>query len=110
MDITDFGALVSEVALRWLRWVTRGFRPDEAEQAETAAARMQANRAAHSGSIELVGAWYAAGVTGHQQFRAFSLYACPGGGAGGRGPMVEVFEGVPAPLFLSSIDPLRFTP
>ncbi|MEU6423727.1 hypothetical protein [Streptomyces spiralis] len=108
MDITDFRPLVSVTPLRFLRWVTRGFR-EEGQAAETAAAAMQASRGKHPGAIELVGAWYAVGVTGHQQFRAFSLYACHGGWAGGWRRMVELYQGVPDSLFLSPIDGVRFT-
>lgn len=110
MDITDFRPMVSKNPLEFLRWITRKFRADDpASIADTAASRMQAaggsNQAA---AIELIGAWYAAGVTGHDQFRAFSLYECHGGWEGGWRRMLELYENVPDSLFLSPIDGVRF--
>ena len=108
MDITDFRPMVSKNPLRFLQWITRSFRTGENEEPGTAAASMQAGSGEAGDSIEMVGAWYAAGVTGHDQFRAFSLYQCHGGWSGGWHRMLELYENVPESLFLSSIDGVRF--
>ena len=108
MDITDFRPMVSKSPLQFLQWITRSFRQDEAGSPGTAAANMQAGSEGHDDSIEMIGAWYAAGITGHPQFRAFSLYQCHGGWSGGWRRMMDLYEGVPESLFLSSIDGVRF--
>src|SRR5690348_16294140 len=109
MDITDFRPMVSKAPLQFLQWITRSYRQDdEVETSGTTASTMQAGADGHDDSIEMVGAWYAAGITGHEQFRAFSLYQCQGGWSGGWRRMLELYEGVSESLFLSSIDGVRF--
>src|SRR3954447_26356472 len=108
MDITDFRPMISTTPLQFLQWITRSFRPDDGDAAGTAASTMQAGSDGHDDSIEMVGAWYAAGITAHPQFRAFSLYQCHGGWAGGWRRMMNLYDGVPESLFLSSIDGVRF--
>jgi hypothetical protein len=105
MDITDFRPMVSERPQQFLRWITRKFRPGSEEFPDTAAARMQAGSA---DSLEMLGAWYAVGATGHDQFRAFSLYQCHGGWSGGWRRMIGLYQNVPESLFLSAIDGVRF--
>lgn len=104
LDITDFRPMTSGSALQFLQWLTRG---SHGSDEETAASRMQAGDGARP-ALELRGAWYAVGVTGHKQFRAFSLYECHGGWDGGWRQMIDLYRGVPDSLFLSAIDGLRF--
>lgn len=106
LDITDFRPMNSRKPLEFLSWVTRRAGNDSNPD-ETLAARLQAGRGGHDG-IELIGAWCAVGVTGHKQFRAYSLYECHGGWSGGWRQMMSLYDGVPDSLFLSSIDDLRF--
>lgn len=108
LDVTDFRPMVSARAKEFLEWITRGTRLDAAprDSEVTAASKLQAG--ADKGGISLVGAWYAVGVTGHDQFRAFSLYECHGGWDGGWRSMLNLYEGVPESLFLSAIDGVRF--
>ncbi|MFC5950396.1 hypothetical protein ACFQH9_19185 [Pseudonocardia lutea] len=109
MDITDFRPMVSANPQRFLRWATRKFRadPDGLAEETNAATRMQ-SQAGSPDSIEMIGAWYAAGISGNRQFQAFSLYECHGGWPGGWRRMVELYRGVPDSLFLSAIDGVRF--
>lgn len=109
LDITDFRPMVSSKALEFLKWVTRGKHADPVASTpadETVSSRLQSGSG--GGSLDLIGAWYAAGVTGHDQFRAFSMYECLGGWDGGWRSMMELYQGVPESLFLSAIDGLRF--
>ena len=107
LDITDFRPMNSKKPGQFLKWVTRGTDHEGSDPSETAAAQLQAGAGAKDG-IELVGAWYAVGITGHDQFRAYSLYECHGGWSGGWRKMMSLYEGVPDSLFLSAIDDLRF--
>jgi len=109
LDITDFRPMNSRKPLEFLRWITRGLRPQSHDDSTaTAAAQMQSGASHGSDGIELLGVWYAVGISGHQQFRAFSLYECHGGWAGGWRRMMQLYQGVPESLFLSAIDDLRF--
>ncbi|SDJ17595.1 hypothetical protein [Nonomuraea jiangxiensis] len=62
-----------------------------------------------SREINLVGAFYAVGITGHPQFRVVTLWDCHGGWEGGWRQMMEIYQGVDRRLFLSDIDDLRFS-
>ncbi|MGW5385755.1 hypothetical protein [Nocardia sp. NPDC003963] len=78
------------------------------DTSENAASMLQSDRAGGAHGIDLIGAWYAVGVTGHDQFRAFSLYECRGGWDGGWRDVISLYKGVPDSMFLSSIDDVRF--
>jgi hypothetical protein len=109
LDITDFRPMNSRKPLEFLRWVTQGLRSGEDDDSRaTAAAAMQSGASHGSDGIELVGVWYGVGISGHEQFRAFSMYECHGGWQGGWRRMMQLYQGVPEGLFLSAIDDLRF--
>ncbi|WP_415977216.1 hypothetical protein [Rhodococcus sp. 077-4] len=113
LDITDFRPLDSSKPKKFLDWITRALRTSEAsdtapEENDSSALQAGSSSGGQSG-IQLIGAWYAVGITGHEQFRAFSLYHCRGGWRGGWLDMMKLYEGVPDSMFLSSIDNLRHT-
>jgi hypothetical protein len=113
MDITDFHPLDSSKPKKFLDWITRSLRTPGSTTSvatENASSELQAGSSAGSQSgIQLIGAWYAVGITGHEQFRAFSLYFCRGGWSGGWRDMMKLYEGVPESMFLSAIDNLRYS-
>jgi len=111
LDITDFRPMNSQSPQRFLRWITRSFHESEETATgidENTSSRLQSGRSGDGNGIDLIGAWYAVGVTGHDQFRAFSLYECRGGWNGGWREMMALYDGVPDSMFLSSIDNVRF--
>ncbi|GAA4044260.1 hypothetical protein [Nonomuraea soli] len=105
IEEVDFRPMNSRRPLEYLTWLTRYKREDENLQRHTLTEGMSIR----SREIDLVGAFYAVGITGHQQFKAVTLWHCHGGWDGGWRQMLEIYDGVGDKLFLSDIDDLRFS-
>ncbi|MEU7854383.1 hypothetical protein [Nonomuraea sp. NPDC049141] len=105
LEEVDFRPMNSRRPMEYLTWLTRYKREDEARQAPTLTSGMSIR----SREIDLAGAFYAVGITGHPQFKAVTLWDCHGGWDGGWRQMMEIYQGVDERLFLSDIDDLRFS-
>ncbi|MFI7461820.1 hypothetical protein [Nonomuraea sp. NPDC049646] len=105
LEEVDFRPMNSRRPLEYLTWLTRYKREDES-RAEPA---LTTGMSIRSREIDLVGAFYAVGITGHPQFKAVTLWDCHGGWDGGWRQMMGIYQGVDERLFLSDIDDLRFS-
>ncbi|MGW5163230.1 hypothetical protein ACWEPN_47790 [Nonomuraea wenchangensis] len=105
LEEVDFRPMNSRRPLDYLTWLTAYKREDETREAPA----LTAGTSIRSRDIDLVGAFYAVGITGHQQFKAVTLWDCHGGWDGGWRQMMEIYRGVDQRLFLSDIDDLRFS-
>lgn len=103
LEEVDFRPMNSRRPLEYLTWLTRYKREDESR----AAPELTEGMSIRSREIDLVGAFYAVGITGHPQFKAVTLWDCHGGWDGGWRQMMEIYQGVDDRLFLSDIDDLR---
>lgn len=105
IEEVDFRPMNSRRPLEYLTWLTRYKREDESRTAPALTSGMSIR----SREIDLVGAFYAVGITGHPQFKAVTLWDCHGGWDGGWRQMMDIYQGVDQRLFLSDIDDLRFS-
>jgi hypothetical protein len=105
LEEVDFRPMNSRRPQEYLTWLTRYKKEDEAlDQPE-----LTEGLSIRSREIDLVGAFYAVGITGHPQFKAVTLWDCHGGWDGGWRQMMNIYDGVDGKLFLSDIDDLRFS-
>lgn len=100
-----FHPMNSQKPLEYLKWLTEYKREDERKRAGEA--ELTSGLSVRSSDIDLVGAFYAIGITGHEQFKAVTLWDCVGGWDGGWRQMMEIYDNVKPELFLSNIDDLR---
>ena len=105
LEEVDFRPMNSRRPLEYLTWLTRYKREDENRAAPTLTSGMSIR----SRDIDLAGAFYAVGITGHPQFKVVTLWECHGGWDGGWRQMMDIYRGVDERLFLSDIDDLRFS-
>ncbi|NUR92588.1 MAG: hypothetical protein HOY71_51665 [Nonomuraea sp.] len=105
LEEVDFRPMNSRRPHEYLTWLTRYKQEDLAREAP----ELTAGMSIRSREIDLVGAFYAVGITGHPQFKAVTLWDCHGGWEGGWRQMMEIYAGVDEKLFLSDIDDLRFS-
>ncbi|MFI6496995.1 hypothetical protein [Nonomuraea typhae] len=105
LEEVDFRPMNSRRPMEYLTWLTRYKREDESRRQPALTEGMSIR----SREIDLVGAFYAVGITGHPQFKAVTLWDCHGGWDGGWRQMMEIYRGVDDRLFLSDIDDLRFS-
>ena len=89
----------------YLQWLVNYKREDE--QRGDSGAELTKGLSVRSRAIDLIGAFYAIGITGHEQFKAVTLWDCHGGWEGGWRQMLDIYDNVKPELFLSSIDDLR---
>ncbi|GAA4058793.1 hypothetical protein [Actinomadura miaoliensis] len=106
LEEVEFHPMNSRRPLEYLKWLTDYKREDDRRAA--GAAELTAGMSIRSREIDLVGAFYAVGITGHPQFKVVTLWDCHGGWAGGWRQMLEIYDDVQRNLFLSDIDDLRF--
>ncbi|MEU6379397.1 hypothetical protein [Streptomyces sp. NPDC046909] len=100
-----FHPMNSQRPLEYLKWLTTYKREDESMP--TGDSELTKGLSVRSRDIDLVGAFYAIGITGHEQFKAVTLWDCVGGWDGGWRQMMDIYDDVKPELFLSSIDDLR---
>ncbi|NUW31552.1 hypothetical protein HTZ77_08950 [Nonomuraea sp. SMC257] len=105
IEEVDFRPMNSRRPLEYLTWLTRYKREDETLERPT----LTSGTSIRSRDIDLAGAFYAVGITGHPQFKAVTLWECHGGWDGGWRQMMNIYRGVDDRLFLSDIDDLRFS-
>ncbi|MFE0147658.1 hypothetical protein ACFWY5_10950 [Nonomuraea sp. NPDC059007] len=105
LEEVDFRPMNSRRPMEYLTWLTRYKREDQSRREPSLTEGMSIR----SREIDLVGAFYAVGITGHPQFKAVTLWDCHGGWDGGWRQMMEIYQGVDDRLFLSDIDDLRFS-
>jgi hypothetical protein len=105
MEEVYFHPMNSTNPREYLQWLVNYKREDE--QRGTGDAELTQGLSVRSRAIDLVGAFYAIGITGHEQFKAVTLWDCHGGWDGGWRQQLEIYEGVKPQLFLSAIDDLR---
>lgn len=105
IEEVDFRPMNSRKPLEYLTWLTRYKKEDE----RLGRPELTKGLSIRSREIDLVGAFYAVGITGHPQFRAVTLWDCHGGWDGGWRQMMNIYAGVDDRLFLSDIDDLRFS-
>ncbi|MFI6326355.1 hypothetical protein ACIBG8_53165 [Nonomuraea sp. NPDC050556] len=105
LEEVDFRPMNSRKPLEYLTWLTRY----KEEDLHREAPELTEGMSIRSREIDLVGAFYAVGITGHPQFKAVTLWDCHGGWDGGWRQMMEIYSGVDSKLFLSDIDDLRFS-
>jgi hypothetical protein len=97
----------SRKPLEYLSWLTRYKREDDLMA--SGSPELTEGLSIRSREIDLVGAFYAVGITGHPQFKVVTLWDCHGGWEGGWRQMMDIYDGVKERLFLSDIDDLRHT-
>jgi hypothetical protein len=107
LEEVEFHPMNSRRPLEYLRWLTDYKRQDDARPAGEHG--LTEGMSIGSREIDLVGAFYAVGITGHPQFKVVTLWDCHGGWDGGWRQMLEIYDDVKANLFLSDIDDLRFS-
>jgi len=107
LEEVEFHPMNSRRPLEYLRWLTGYKREDD--RMEAGAPRLTEGLSIRSKEIDLVGAFYAVGISGHPQFKVVTLWDCHGGWDGGWRQMVEIYDDVQQNLFLSDIDDLRFS-
>jgi hypothetical protein len=107
LEEVEFHPMNSRKPLEYLQWLTAYKKQDD--ELATGAHELTAGKSIRSRDIDLVGAFYAVGITGHPQFKVVTLWDCHGGWDGGWRQMMEIYDGVKENLFLSDIDDLRFT-
>ncbi|WP_238008361.1 hypothetical protein KZZ52_23460 [Dactylosporangium sp. AC04546] len=100
-----FHPMHSQRPLDYLSWLTGYKRADE--DRATGDAELTSGLSVRSHDIDLVGAFYAVGITGHVQFKAVTLWDCIGGWDGGWRQMLDIYDNVDPRLFLSNIDGMR---
>lgn len=105
IEEVDFRPMNSRRPLEYLTWLT-GYKKEDEARTEV---ELTEGMSIRSRDIDLVGAFYAVGITGHPQFKAVTLWDCHGGWDGGWRQMMEIYDGVDSRLFLSDIDDLRFS-
>ncbi|WP_214416681.1 NIPSNAP family protein [Sphaerisporangium fuscum] len=105
VEEVDFRPMNSRKPLEYLTWLTRYKKEDERLDRP----ELTQGLSIRSREIDLVGAFYAVGITGHPQFKAVTLWDCHGGWDGGWRQMMNIYDGVDDKLFLSDIDDLRFS-
>ncbi|WP_067811251.1 hypothetical protein [Actinomadura kijaniata] len=106
LEEVEFHPMNSRRPLEYLRRLTAYKREDDARAAGDA--ELTSGLSVRSREIDLVGAFYAVGITGHPQFKVVTLWDCHGGWDGGWRQMLQIYEDVRANLFLSDLDDLRF--
>lgn len=107
IEEVEFHPMNSRRPLEYLEWLTAYKREDDAmASGEHVLTEGQSIR---SSDIDLVGAFYAVGISGHPQFKVVTLWDCHGGWDGGWRQMLGIYENVKENLFLSNIDDLRWT-
>ncbi len=106
MEEVYFHPMNSRRPLEYLTWLTGYKREDE--QRKPGEAELTSGLSVRSSDIDLVGAFYAVGITGHVQFKVVTLWDCIGGWDGGWRQMLEIYNAVNPRLFLSQIDDLRW--
>jgi hypothetical protein len=106
LEEVEFHPMNSRRPLEYLRWLT-GYKAED-DRMEEGAAELTEGLSIRSKEIDLVGAFYAVGISGHPQFKVVTLWDCHGGWDGGWRQMVEIYDDVQQNLFLSDIDDLRF--
>lgn len=107
LEEVEFHPMNSRRPLEYLQWLTAYKRQDEGLRAGEH--ELTAGKSIRSRDIDLVGAFYAVGISGHPQFKVVTLWECHGGWDGGWRQMLEIYTDVKENLFLSDIDDLRFT-
>lgn len=107
LEEVEFHPMNSRRPLEYLRRLTAYKREDDARAAGDA--ELTSGLSVRSREIDLVGAFYAVGITGHPQFKVVTLWDCHGGWDGGWRQMMNIYDGVNDRLFLSDIDDLRFS-
>lgn len=107
VEEVEFHPMNSRKPLEYLRWLTRYKGEDDGLVAGDHT--LTSGLSIRSREIDLVGAFYAVGITGHPQFKVVTLWDCHGGWDGGWRQMMEIYDNVQQNLFLSDIDDLRFT-
>jgi hypothetical protein len=105
LEEVEFHPMNSRRPLEYLRWLTEYKRQDD--RMEAGAHELTAGMSIRSREIDLVGAFYAVGITGHPQFKVVTPWDCHGGWDGGWRQMLEIYDDVQKNLFLSDIDDLR---
>ncbi|GAA3228618.1 hypothetical protein [Actinocorallia longicatena] len=108
LEEVEFHPMNSRKPLEYLQWLTRYKQEDEALYG-SGESELTAGKSVRSSDIDLVGAFYAVGITGHPQFKVVTLWDCRGGWDGGWRQMMDIYAGVNERLFLSDIDDLRHT-
>ncbi|ROO88931.1 hypothetical protein EDD29_6616 [Actinocorallia herbida] len=106
LEEVEFNPMNSRKPLEYLTWLT-GYKNEDAAAYEEGESELTAGKSVRSSDIDLVGAFYAVGITGHRQFKAVTLWDCKGGWEGGWKQMMDIYAGVDERLFLSDIDDLR---
>jgi hypothetical protein len=106
LEEVEFHPMNSRRPLEYLEWLTAYKRQDDERVAGDH--ELTAGMSIRSSDIDLVGAFYAVGITGHPQFKVVTLWDCHGGWDGGWRQMMEIYDNVKENLFLSAIDDLRF--
>ena len=107
LEEVEFHPMNSRKPLEYLTWLTRYKREDDEMPVD--APELTKGLSVRSREIDLVGAFYAVGITGHPQFKVVTLWDCHGGWEGGWRQMMDIYDGVKERLFLSDIDDLRHT-
>lgn len=79
----------------YLQWLVDYKKEDE--QRTDSAAELTSGLSVRSRAIDLVGAFYAIGITGHEQFKAVTLWDCHGGWDGGWRQMLDIYDDVGSP-------------
>ncbi|WP_415977202.1 hypothetical protein [Rhodococcus sp. 077-4] len=100
-----FHPMNSKNPREYLQWLVDYKKEDE--ERSKSDAELTSGLSVRSKAIDLIGAFYAIGISGHEQFKAVTLWDCHGGWDGGWRQMLEIYENVKPELFLSSIDDLR---
>jgi hypothetical protein len=106
MEEVYFHPMNSTNPREYLQWLVDYKKEDE--QRGDDAAELTSGHSVRSRAIDLIGAFYAIGISGHEQFKAVTLWDCHGGWDRGWRQQLEIYEGVKPQLFLSTIDNLRF--
>jgi hypothetical protein len=107
LEEVEFHPMNSRKPLQYLQWLTRYKQEDEAMAPGRPV--LSEKKSVRSHDIDLVGVFYAVGITGHPQFKVVTLWDCHGGWDGGWRQMMDIYAGVDERLFLSDIDDLRDT-
>lgn len=108
LEEVEFHPMNSRKPLEYLTWLTK-YKQEDAELYREGESELTAGKSVRSSDIDLVGAFYAVGITGHPQFKVVTLWDCHGGWEGGWRQMMDIYAGVDERLFLSDIDDLRHT-
>lgn len=107
LEEVSFHPMSSKTTMEYLTWLTR-YKNEDQERA-AGESELTEGLSVRSKDIDLVGAFYAVGITGHEQFKAVTLWDCVGGWDGGWRQMMEIYNDVDPRLFLSDIDGLRWS-